>query len=135
MTVISATPARIGRTRSFAIAAVGAVMFVAGCAPDSVNSRGATGFNAYLSSLKTCKPLEIGSTDLSVLIDYNNSMMNQNYQFFVDQTSMLYYNRLSPDQYRQTLTAFLGAGWQNEASFNCIFSKLPADRPNAPVAR
>jgi hypothetical protein len=135
MTDRSATPTRIGRTLSLAVAVVGAVTFVAGCAPDSVNSRGATGFNAYLSSLKTCKPLEIGSTDLSVLIDYNNSMMNQNYQYFVDQTSMLYYNRLRPDQYRQALTAFLGAGWQNDASFNCIFSKLPADRPDAPVGR
>jgi hypothetical protein len=135
MTVVFATPTRSGRTRSFAIAAVGAVILVAGCAPDSVNSRGATGFDAYLTSLESCKPLEIGSTDLSVLIGYDNSMMNQNYQYFVDQTSMLYYNSIGPDQYRQTLTAFLGAGWQNEATFNCIFSKLPADRPNAPVAR
>ena len=135
MTVKSATPTRFGRTFSFAIAAVGAVMLAAGCAPDSLNSRGATGFNAYLNSLKTCRPLEIGSTDLSNLIGYNNSMMDQNYQYFVDQTSMLYYNRLSPDQYRQALTAFLGSGWQNDASFNCIFSNLPADRPNAPAGR
>ena len=135
MTFTSAIPTRTGRTLSFAVAAFGAVMFAAGCAPDSVNSRGATGFNAYLSSLKTCRPLEIGSTDLSVLIGYNDSMLNQNYQYFVDQTSMLYYNRLSPDQYRQALTAFLGSGWQNDASFNCIIGKLPADRPNAPVGR
>ncbi len=125
-------PIRAVKFGGHCIAAVAAALLASACAPDSVNNREATGFNAYLSSLKTCKPLEIGSTDLSVLIDYNMSMMNPNYQYFVDQTSFLYYNRIGRDEYRNNLTANLGAGWQNEASFNCIFDKLPAKRPNAP---
>lgn len=129
---LSRFPRTADRTVRLATALAAAVLALGACAPDTMSNRGATGLNAYMSSLKSCKPLEIGSTDLSVLIDYDSGMMNENYQNFADQTSKLYYNRIGFDEYRQTLTGFLGDGWQNKASFDCIFSKLPADRPSAP---
>jgi hypothetical protein len=108
-------------------------MLAAGCAPDSVRSVQATGFNAYLKQLPTsCKPLQIGSVDLSEQIMMSD-MGNNDYNYFLDVTSKLYYNRMSQESYRQALVGFFGAGTYNNASFNCIFRTLPPDRPNAPV--
>jgi hypothetical protein len=60
-------------------------------------------------------------------------MSVNNYNYFVDVTSKLYYNRLTQDGYRQAVVGFLGPGSSNERSFECIFRNLPADRPSAPV--
>ena len=107
-------------------------MVVTGCAPDSVRSVQATGFNAYFQQLPmACKPLQIGSQDLTQQILMNDTGSND-YLYFVDVTSKLYYNRMSPESYRQALVGFFGAGTYNDASFNCIFRTLPTNRPNAP---
>jgi hypothetical protein len=107
--------------------------FAAGCAPDSVRSVQATGFNAYLKQLPTsCRPLQIGNQDLGEQIMMND-MTNNDYSYFLDVTSKLYYNRMSPASYRQALVGFFGAGTPNDKSFDCIFRTLPPDRPNAPV--
>ena len=123
----------LGRVLRSALAVAACAGLVAACAPDAVNNRAATGFDAYLNKLKTCKPLTIGSMDLSVLVGYN-AMGDQNYQYFVDQTSKLYYNRIGFDSYRQSLTGFFGDGSKNGPTFDCIFANLPADRPMAPAA-
>jgi hypothetical protein len=103
-----------------------------GCAPDSVRSVQATGFNAYMKQLPTaCRPLIIGSQDIGNQIMMND-MGDNDYNYFVDVTSRLYYNRISPDSYRQALVGFFGAGTPNDRSFDCIFRTLPPDRPNAP---
>ena len=115
-----------------ALAVLGA-MLATGCAPDSVRSVQATGFNAYIKQLPTsCKPLQIGSQDLSDQIAMND-MGSNDYNYFLDVTSKLYYNRMSQESYRQALVGFFGAGSYDNASFNCIFRTLPPDRPSAPV--
>ena len=120
-----ALPAAIG-----AITLIGAL--VAGCAPDAVRSSQATGFNAYLKQLPTsCRRLQIGSQDLTEQISMND-MGDNNYNYFVDQTSRLYYNRISEAMYRQSLVGFFGAGTGNDAAFDCIFRTLPPNRPNSP---
>ncbi len=113
------------------VAALAGLALLVGCAPDSINNRAATGFDAYINTLKTCKPFVLGSVDLAVLIDYN-AMGDDNYQNFMDQTSKLYYHRISFDLYRQSLKGFFGDGPQNQATFDCIQSHLPADRPMGP---
>jgi hypothetical protein len=103
------------------------------CAPDTVRSTQATGFNAYIKKLgEVCRPLLIGDADVGEWIRMN-SMGVDNYNYFIDVTSKLYYNRLSPAGYRQAVTGFLGAGSSNERSFDCIIGNLPPDRPSAPV--
>jgi len=105
---------------------------VAACAPDAVRSSQATGFNAYLKQLpSSCKRLQIGSQDLTEQIMMND-MGNNDYNYFVDVTSRLYYNRISEASYRQALVGFFGAGTGNDAAFDCIFRTLPPNRPNAP---
>jgi len=109
--------------------------FIAGCAPDAYRSAQATGFNAYIQKLgQVCKPLQIGDQDLSRKI-LEAPTGDDNYIYFIDNTSRLYYNQLSPASYRQALVGFFGAGTYNDVSFNCIYNNLPPDRPNAPPAR
>jgi hypothetical protein len=122
-----------GRLLRTAIAVCALAGLATACAPDTINNRAATGFDAYLNKLKSCKPFTIGSVDLSVLVGYD-AMGDQNYQYFVDQTSKLYYNRIGFDSYRQSLTGFFGDGSKNGPTFDCIFANLPADRPMAPAA-
>ena len=106
---------------------------LASCAPDSVRSVEATGFNAYMQKLgQVCQPLLIGDADVGEWIR-TNAMGNDNYTYFFDVTSKLYYNRLTPAGYRQAVVGFFGAGSSNDRSFDCIFRNLPPDRPSAPV--
>ena len=106
---------------------------LAGCAPDSVRSVEATGFNAYIQKIgQACQPLLIGDADVGEWIRMNQ-MGNDNYTYFFDVTSKLYYNRLTPDGYRQAVVGFFGPGSSNDRAFDCIFRNLPADRPSAPV--
>jgi hypothetical protein len=123
---------RAGWPARIAVAATLAAT-LAGCAPDAVRSVEATGFNAYMKKLgQVCQPLLIGSADVGEWIRMNDMSVN-NYNYFVDVTSKLYYNRLTQDGYRQAVVGFLGPGSSNERSFECIFRNLPADRPSAPV--
>jgi len=109
--------------------------FVAGCAPDAYRSAQATGFNGYIQKLgQVCRPLQIGDQDLSRKI-LEGATGDDNYVYFIDNTSRLYYNQLGQASYRQALVGFFGTGTYNDASFNCIFNNLPPDRPNAPPAR
>jgi hypothetical protein len=113
--------------------AVGLSAAITACAPDAVRSTQATGFNAYIKKLgEVCQPLLIGNADVGEWIRMN-SMGVDNYTYFIDVTSKLYYNRLSPASYRQAVTGFLGPGSSNERSFDCIIGNLPPDRPSAPV--
>jgi hypothetical protein len=109
-----------------------ACALLAGCAPDSVRSAQATGFNAYLRQVgANCPTLLIGSDDVGIWLRVGGDGTND-YEYFLNVTSQLYYNRISPTEYRNSLNSFLGPGRSNETAFACIIGNLPADRPNAP---
>src|SRR5258708_31404518 len=77
--------------------------FAVGCAPDSIRSAQATGFNAYIKQLPTsCRPLQIGSQDLTEQIMMND-MGKNDYNYFLDVNTKLYYNRKSNASTRQSL--------------------------------
>jgi len=102
---------------------------LAGCAPDSVSNRQATGFNGYLDTLATnCRSLVIGPYDVGAWLMMRGSN-DPNYPYFFDMTSKLYYGTVSPEDYREGITGFLGPGSTNAQSFACIFANLPAQRP------
>jgi hypothetical protein len=129
------TPAAHGRafTRSVVALALGALL--AGCAPDAVRSIDATGYNGFIRKIGTvCRPMLIGDKDVSEMIRLENAGNDNGYDYFLDITSKLYYNRISPAAFRENLTGFFGAGTYNEASFACILNNLPAQRPNAPAS-
>ncbi len=105
-----------------ALAAAGAW----GCAPDSMNNRQATGFNAFLNRIAVeCKPLQIGSYQMSEMIQYNR--MDENYIYFMDQTSRVYYGTIGQDAYANSINAFFQGGSTNNA-ISCILSKLPQNQ-------
>ena len=104
-----------------------------GCAPDAVRSVEATGFNGFIRKITTvCQPMQIGDKDVGEMLRLENAGNDNGYDTFIDATSKLYYNRISPLTYRQTLTGFFGPGTPNDAAFDCILGNLPAQRPNAP---
>ena len=127
-----ANAASISLAAGLALAAL-AVVAGGGCAPDAIRSNQATGFNGYLKQLAVaCEPLIIGSENIGDDIRMNNNGAD-NYAYFLDVTSKLYYNRLTPAGYRQAVVGFLGAGAQSDRSIDCIVRTLPPDRPNAPA--
>lgn len=106
---------------------------VTACAPDSIRSNQATGYNGYLKKIgAVCKPLIIGSKDIGEALRLE-TLGDTNYDFFLDKTSQLYYNRISPADYRQNLNSFFGTGSYNNSAYDCLLNNLPAVRPNAPM--
>jgi hypothetical protein len=106
-----------------------------GCAPDSVRSGESTGFNGFLRQIAAdCRPLQFGNQNIGDMLRRGGDGTND-YDYFLNVTSQLYYNRMSPAEYRNSLTGFFGPGRTNDASFACLFDYLPDKRPNAPVPR
>jgi hypothetical protein len=109
-----------------ACAAVVLAVALDGCAPDAWNSVQATGFNGYLKTIQVqCSPLLLGGQDMSWALQTGAG--DNNYNYFLDQTSKLYYRRISPAGYSESLTAFFGAGY--DRAISCVIAKLPAERP------
>jgi len=96
------------------------------CAPDALTNRQATGFNAFLDRIaRECNPLQIGRYQMSQMIQRN--AMDDDYIYFLDQTSRVYYGTLSQASYRNSIDAFFLGGSTNVA-IDCILSKLPQGR-------
>ena len=109
-----------------ACAAVVLAGLVSACAPDSWSNVKATGFNGFLKTIQVqCSPLLLGGQDMSWALQTGAG--DNNYMYFLDQTSKLYYQKVGPSGYAESLTAFFGAGY--DRAINCVIAKLPADRP------
>jgi len=105
------------------VAVIAAMLLLAACAPDSVSNYQATGFNAFLKTIQVqCSPLLLGGQEMSWALQ--SGAGDNNYVYFLDQTSKLYYQRIGPGGYREGLTAFFGAGY--DRAINCVIAKLPA---------
>jgi hypothetical protein len=120
-----ALPARL------AICGLAIVAVLAGCAPDTVSNRYATGFNAYVNQIAVaCKPLMVGQYDMTYQLQHKG-VYGDNYDYFFDATSQLYYQRKTPADYRSAINGFFGGGATTDRSIDCIIANLPADRPAA----
>jgi hypothetical protein len=96
------------------------------CAPDAVTSRQATGYNAFLDQIaRECKPLQVGRYQMSEMIQRN--AMVDDYVYFIDQTSRLYYGTISEAAYRSSINGFFEGG-STGVAIDCILSKLPPNR-------
>ena len=111
--------------------ATAAIVALCGCAPDSISNRQATGFNAYLDQVAVqCKPLMVGSYDMTYRLT-NKGIYGDDFNYFFDLTSKLYYQRTTPEQYRSGINGFFGGGATTNGSIDCIIATLPAYRPKA----
>ena len=104
------------------IVSVVVTILIAGCAPDALNNRAATPFDAFINKIsQACAPIQLGPYRLAEPLEGGG---NGSYDYWLDQTSRLFYRRISPAAYRQSLTAFFGAG--NDGTIDCILSNLPS---------
>jgi len=109
-----------------ACAAAALAGLVSACAPDSWSNVKATGFNGFLKTIQVqCSPLLLGGQEMSWALQTGAG--DNNYMYFLDQTSKLYYQQVGPSGYAESLTAFFGAGY--DRAINCVIAKLPAERP------
>ena len=83
-----------------------AVAALAGCAPEAWQNYKATGFNDYLSAVETnCQPLWFGQMYLPKLdASYAGSQQSE-FASLLDNASRLYYNRITPEQFRNGVQA------------------------------
>ena len=113
---------------SRAVSAASATALAA--AVGACSSSPATGdsYNAFLQTIAAqCKPLIIGNDNIGQAIQFNGlGALPENYNNFLSKTSALYAGGISEATYRDSLTAFLGGGSYNKASFDCIVAHLPA---------
>src|SRR5262245_49325584 len=89
--------------------AVLAALLLAGCAPDAMNNRAATGLDGFVNQVqRACAPLQLGRYQLADPL--MGGAGNNSYDYWLDQTSRLYYHKISAAKYRESLNAFFGAG-------------------------
>lgn len=107
--------------RHFRIAIMTAALGAAGCAPDAWNNAGATGLNGFLDQIsRACAPLQYGGYQFS---NPASGTSDSGYDFWLDQTSRLYYRRISPGTYSESLNSYYGAG--NQGTIDCTLRNLP----------
>ncbi|WP_454766245.1 hypothetical protein [Cupriavidus campinensis] len=110
--------------------AVATVLATAACAPDAVRNRQAKGFNSYLDTIQhACANTRLGSRPLGDWLRSGGDDSDSNYVYWLDQTSRLYYQRISVPQYRSSIAGAMGGDKPNAAALDCIVRHLPADRP------
>jgi hypothetical protein len=118
--------------RKSAIAALG-VIVSAGCAPDQFSNYKATGFNAFVDGASVdCAPLQVGPMVITPNYTAPNYATAQ-YGVWLDQTSNLYYKRITPAAYIENINN-LFPGERTARATQCLVSKLPPaeQRPSAP---
>ena len=117
------------------LAATATASVLAACAPDAWQSYKATGFNAFLDTVgNQCQPLWIGQQQLQQIDSQYALGWQSNFDVFLDNTSRLYYNRMSPADYRVAVQsiALTTTDSRTNRSIDCIIAKLPPDRPSKP---
>ena len=122
---------RIPKPSCYALIALAAIAALTGCAPDAVTNKYATGFNAYIDQIAVaCKPLMVGQYDMTYRLQ-QKGVYGDDFNYFFDATSQLYYQRRTPDDYRSAINGFFGGGAITNRSIDCIIANLPTDRPAA----
>ena len=116
-----------------AMAAFGAIL-LAGCAPDAWNNSQATGLNAFIDQAAVaCAPLEAGPMVITRNY-YPPGYIQGQYDLWLDQTSRLYYGRISPETYLLNIGNF-SSNPGTLKSAQCVVSQLPPNRPSSPTGR
>ncbi|MGO4304492.1 MULTISPECIES: hypothetical protein [unclassified Cupriavidus] len=101
---------------------------LAACAPDAVRNVEAKGFNAYLDTVqKTCANTRLGTHQVGDWLRSGSNDSDSDYVFWLDQTSRLYYKRISVQQYRDSIAGAMGGDKSNAAALDCIVHQLPPE--------
>jgi hypothetical protein len=121
------------RSRIAVLAMSMSALFAAGCAPDDMVNRQATGFDAFTAQIGSkCNPLMLGSHNIGQELMYSHGIGDDSYDYFLDITSRLYYGQISPASYRGAVLGFFGAGDDTNRGIDCIIGNLPSTPPPVP---
>jgi hypothetical protein len=108
-------------------------LLAAGCAPDDMVNKQATGFDAFTNQIATrCNPLMLGSVNIGQQLLYSHGAGGDSYDYFLDITSRLYYGQISPSSYQGAVLGFFGAGDDTNRGIACIIANLPSTPPPVP---
>ena len=108
-------------------------LIAAGCAPDDMVNRKATGFDAFTNQIATrCNPLMLGSHNMGRELLYDHGIGDDSYDYFLDITSRLYYGQISPASYQGAVLGFFGPGDDTNRGIACIIANLPSSPPPVP---
>jgi hypothetical protein len=115
-------------------ALVALVTSIAACAPDAWRNAKATGFNEYLDTVqRQCQPLWFGSMNLPTFDMSSAGPYQSQFSSLLDTTSRLYYNRITPADFRSAIQAqSMSSDARTTRSIDCMIAQLPADRPRSP---
>lgn len=101
-----------------------AAAMAGGCAPDAWSNRQATGFDAWLDQVAVqCAPLYAGPQVITVNYSPPNYATGL-YDQWLDQTSRLYYKKITPQTYLTNIGNFFDP--RSVKSAECVVGKLPA---------
>jgi hypothetical protein len=109
---------------------------VVACAPDAwVYNKKSAGFNGYLDTVAAqCQPLVIGPMQLPKFDASSVPDQGGNFDILLDLSSRLYYQRITPEAFREAVqTQFMAANDpRTSRSIDCMIAQLPAERPTNP---
>ena len=112
-----------------------ASLFTGGCAPDAMTPRTEqAGYDGFLNLVATkCKPLMLGEHNISNEILYHEGLYDNQYDYFIDITSRVYYGQTSVAAYRGAVQSFFGEDPRTNRGIDCIVSNLPSAPPPMPA--
>lgn len=109
--------------KHLALALLMAAVLGSGCAPDAWSNRKATGLDAWIDRIAAeCAPLYAGPQVITANYEPPNDAADA-YDQWLDQTSRLYYKKISPQTYLVNIGNFFDAASLKSAQ--CAVDKLP----------
>ena len=101
------------------VTALCSIAALAGCAPDAWNAN--SGYDGFLNQVeKACYYKPIGMENVGDII---NSPGNMNSVYFLDETSRLYFGKISRDNWTSAVTAF-SQGRPSDPGVQCVLDEL-----------
>ena len=123
------------RRASRLLATASLVAVLPACAPDAWQNYKASGFNDYLNVVQAqCQPLWIGDMYLRTFDMSSAGAQQSNFSSLLDNTSRLYYNRITPADFRVAVQSqvMTSTDARTNRSIDCMITQLPPDRPRSP---
>jgi hypothetical protein len=121
-------------TRKVRTVALFAAIAIAACAPDAIKP--SSGYDAFLNQIQNaCYYRPIGIVNVGDMLTNPGNMQST---YFIDQTSRLYFGKISRDAWVSGVTAFI-QGRADDPGVRCVLDELDkaqaSQAPPPPPAR
>ena len=96
-----------------------------GCAPDAWNSQQQAGFGKWLDGVVAqCGRMPTGDGTLGEALQGLGAAAADG-SYYLDQTSRLFYGKITPESYRSSVAAFAVSSAEGRAAADCVIAQLP----------